>query len=1173
MSSSSATCDREIREDRGAAVPGFPKPADVVAEDAQLRAAVPLDSVGAAFRDSADSLVRSVGLLMDAYARRPALGRRATHTVIDPASGRTTLEALPRFDTITYAELWERAGAVAAEWTRDAAHTVGAGDFVAVYGFVGLEYTVLDLACLRSGAVSVPLPSSAPVARLRSIVDEVGPRILAVGVEVLDSAVELVLSSTSRPRLVVFDHHPEVDDQRERFEAARRRLAEAGCTGIDALTAVTERGRTLPPAAPVRRPTAADAETMRLLVYTSGSTGEPKGAIYTERMLRRLWMGSIPADDGLPWITVQYLPLSHVAGRTALFHTLGHGGTAYFTAKSDVSTLFDDIRLVRPTQLMLVPRICDTLHREHRNEPPRQEGELAGEPRLGGRVLRVMCGSAPLSPELARFMESYLGRTVHDSYGSTEAGVVLFDSLVQRPAVSEYKLVDVPESGYRTGDLPHPRGELLIKSEFVTPGYHGRPETTAEVFDEDGFYRTGDIMREIGPDRLVYVGRRNDMLKLAQGEFVAVSRLEGILATAPLVRQVYVYGNGERAHLLAVIVPTEEAMARAEGDELKRALGESLQRVARQAELERYEIPRDFLVETEPFDTGNGLLSELRKNVRPRLRERYGDRLERLYEQTSTGRPDELRALREAGADQPVLAAIRRAAGAFLGLSVADPGPAARFTDLGIDSLSALAFAELLRDVFGVEVPVGMLLGPGCSLRAIAEHIEAVREFGEARPSAATVHGAGGEVVRAVDLTPDRFIDAATLNAARSPATAVRPTATGTVLLTGANGYLGRFVCLDLLERLADTGGRLVCVVRGRDDAEARRRLDAAFDGGGGELPRRYRELATHRLDVLAGDIGRERLGLDAGTWRRLTEDVDRVFHLAALVNHVLPYDRLFGPNVVGTAELIKLALTGRIKPFTYLSSVGVAAGVEPARLDESADIREASPERRLSDAYATGYATSKWAGEVLLRGTHELCGLPVTVLRSDMILAHPRHAGQLNVTDVFTRLMLSLVATGIAPASFYRRDVGAQRPRAHYDGLPVDFVARVVDILGAHDGDGFRTYNVVNPHDDGISLDTFVDWLVAAGHGIDRVDDHGVWFTRFEAALRALPKTRRRHSVLPLLHVFRQPAEPVAGSTLPAGRFARAVRAAGIGESEIPHLSAGLIDKYAADLRRLGLI
>ncbi|OPC77647.1 oxidoreductase [Embleya scabrispora] len=1144
----------------------------MVARDPQLRAAVPVDSVGAAFRDSADSLVRSVALLMDAYARRPALGRRATRTVIDPESGRTTLELLPRFDTISYAELWERAGAVAAEWTRDGGCPVGAGDFVALYGFVGVDYTVLDLACLRSGAVSVPLPSSAAVARLRPIVDEVGPRVLAAGVEVLDSAVELVLSSRSKPRLVVFDHHPEVDDQRERFEAARKRLAEAGLPGIDALTVVTERGRTLPPAAYSNSDS--DSDTMRLLVYTSGSTGEPKGAIYTERMLRRLWLGSIPADDGLPWITVHYLPLSHVAGRTALFHTLGHGGTAYFTAKSDVSTLFDDIRLVRPTQLMLVPRICDTLYREYRREPPRRAGQSAPEPRLGGRVLRVMCGSAPLSPELARFMESYLGRTVHDSYGSTEAGVVLFDSRVQRPAVREYKLVDVPESGYHTTDAPHPRGELLLGSEFVTPGYHGRPEATAEVFDEDGFYRTGDIMEQTGLDRLVYVGRRNDVLKLAQGEFVALSRLESVFATAALVRQVYVYGNGERAHLLAVLVPTEEAMARAEGDELKRALGESLHRVARQAQLEPYEVPRDFLVETEPFDTGNGLLSELRKNVRPRLKERYGDRLERLYERTSSGRPDELRALREGGADQPVLATVRRAAGAFLGLSVADLGPATSFTDLGIDSLSAPAFAELLGDVFGVEVPVGMLLGPACSLRAIAEHIEAVREFDEVRPSATTVHGAGGEVVRAADLTPDRFIDAATLKAARSLAASVRPAATGTVLLTGANGYLGRFVCLDLLERLAGTGGRLVCVVRGRDDAEARRRLDAAFDDGGdGELPRRYRDLATGRLDVLAGDIGRERLGLDAGTWRRLTEDVDRVLHLAALVNHVLPYDQLFGPNVAGTAELIKLALTGRIKPFTYLSSVGVAAGAEPARLDESADIRAASPERRLSDAYATGYATSKWAGEVLLRETHELCGLPVTVLRSDMILAHPRHAGQLNVTDVFTRLMLSLVATGIAPTSFYRRDAGAPRPRAHYDGLPVDFVARVVDTLGARDGDGFRTFNVVNPHDDGISLDTFVDRLVAAGHAIDRVDDHGVWFTRFEAALRALPEKRRRHSVLPLLHAFRQPAEPVAGSRLPAGRFARAVRAAGIGESEIPHLSAGLIDKYTADLRRLGLI
>src|SRR5437660_1002083 len=122
----------------------------------------------------------------------------------------------------------------------------------------------------------------------------------------------------------------------------------------------------------------------------------------------------------------------------------------------------------------------------------------------------------------------------------------------------------------------------------------------------------------------------------------------------------------------------------------------------------------------------------------------------------------------------------------------------------------------------------------------------------------------------------------------------------------------------------------------------------------------------------------------------------------------------------------------------------------------------------------AAGDAPSKWAGEVLLREAHDLCGVPVAVFRSDMILAHSRFSGQLNVPDMFTRLILSVVATGLAPRSFYQLDASGNPQRAHYDGLPADFTAEAITALGASIGDGYRTYNVLNTHDDGLPLDTF---------------------------------------------------------------------------------------------------
>jgi len=116
---------------------------------------------------------------------------------------------------------------------------------------------------------------------------------------------------------------------------------------------------------------------------------------------------------------------------------------------------------------------------------------------FGGRVSAVMVGSAPLSEELGEFIESCFELNLTDGYGSTEAGMVFRDGIVQRPPVIDYKLVDVPELGYFSTDKPHPRGELLLKTDGMFLGYYKRPEVTAGVFDADGFYMTGDIVAEL----------------------------------------------------------------------------------------------------------------------------------------------------------------------------------------------------------------------------------------------------------------------------------------------------------------------------------------------------------------------------------------------------------------------------------------------------------------------------------------------------------------------------------------------------------------------------------------------------------------------------------------------------------------------------------------------------
>ncbi len=1156
--------------------------AQLLAEDQQYIDTLPRESVSTAKLQPGLRLAQVVQTVMEGYADRPALGQRVRELVTDPASRRKTLRVMPRYETMTFGELWARASAIAAEWHNDADYPVNRGDFMAILGFASPDYAATLLSSIYLGAVIVPLQTTAPASQHAEIIAETEPRVLAAGIEYLDSAVAAVLAGTVPQRLMVFDYDPRDDDQREKFEAACQRLADANCPiMVDTIGTVIERGRSLP-AAPLNVPGDDDPDPLTWLFYTSGTTGTPKGAMMTEQTIRNTWLYA----TAKPSITLSFMPMSHLVGYGYMFLPLANGGMSYCAPKSDLSTLFEDLALVRPTMVSMVPRVCEMLYQHFLSVVDRRVGrgeneataqdEVKLEMRdklLGGRLLSVGCGSAVLSPEIHDFMESMLSIHMAIGYSSTEmaTATVLVDWKIQRPPTIDYKLADVPELGYFNTDKPYPRGELLIKIGKFMAGYYKRPDLTAEKFDKDGFYRTGDVMAEIEPDHLVYVDRCNNVLKLSQGEFVATARLEAFYTQSPAIRQIYVYGSSDRAFLLAVVVPSTELVAQLTSggeaaDRVKSTIRRSLQQVAEKHSLNSYEIPREFIVETEPFSQENGLLTGVGKFSRPNFKARFGERLEQTYAQIAQDQLTELRSLRITGADRPVLETVTRAIQATLGVSAADIQPDAKFGELGGDSLSALSYSILLEEIFGVEVPVGVIINPAGDVRLIADYIEAQRGSGTKRPSFATVHAADSTKVYANELKLGKFIDAEIL--AIAP-TLPRPAETiQTVLLTGATGFLGRIQMLTWLERLAETGGKLILIARGANAAQARQRVESALDTDP-ELMKHFRALAENRLEVLPGDLGLPNLGLNEETWSRLAQSVDLIVHPAAHVNHLLPYNQLFTANVAGTAELIRLALTTRLKHFHYVSTLGVNKYTDRF-VEEDSDIRSAIPSCEIDEGYANGYGISKWASEVLLREAHDLCGLPVNVFRPGMILADLRHPGQLNVPDMFTRLLFSLATTGVAPATFYAQNLSGGRPHANYEGLSVDFVANAITAIGLRNSDGFHSYNLSSPYDDGISLDSFVDWLIDAGCKIERISDYDEWLSRFETAMHALPENQRQHSMLTILGPYRQTQTPTVGGFIPVKRFCSASEAAGY---PIPHLSAGLIKKYVADLRHLKLL
>ena len=569
----------------------------------------------------------------------------------------------------------------------------------------------------------------------------------------------------------------------------------------------------------------------------------------------------------------------------------------------------------------------------------------------------------------------------------------------------------------------------------------------------------------------------------------------------------------------------------------------------------------------------NGLLTGIRKLAWPRLKERYGAELEQLYVDLSDGQAGELRALRQSGADRPVLETVSRAASALLGAAASDVQADAQFTDLGGDSLSALTFANLLHEIFDVDVPVGVIVSPASDLAAIAAYVEAQRAGGAKRPTYDAVHGRDATEVHASDLTLDKFLDSE-IPARRSVVARPEPprsapycspaqpdSSAATWPWSGWSGWTWSTARSSAWSAPRTTLLRAPGWTR-RSTAETR------------SCWRTTVQLAAEHLEVFAGDKGEANLGLDDATWQRLADTVDLIVDPAALVNHVLPYSQLFGPNVLGTAELIRIALTTKIKPFVYVSTMAVGAGINPADNTEDADVRVVSATRKVDDSYANGYGNSKWGGEVLLREANEQFGLPVSVFRCDMILADTTYAGQLNLPDMFTRMMLSLVATGVAPQSFYELDAEGNRQRAHYDGLPVEFIAEAISTLGVHVQSGFETYHVMNPVRRRHRHGRVRRLAVEAGYPIRRVDGYADWLARFETTLRALPEKQRNASLLPLLHNYQSPDHPINGSIAPTDRFRAAVQDAKIGpDKDIPHISAPVIVKYITDLELLGLL
>jgi long-chain acyl-CoA synthetase len=332
--------------------------------------------------------------------------------------------------------------------------------------------------------------------------------------------------------------------------------------------------------------------------YTSGTTGNPKGVVLTHANAVAATASGRALSDTTPQdVLISYLPLAHIYERVTEHSALSAGAAiGYF--RGDILGLVDDMKLLRPTAFISVPRLYNRFGAAIRTaalEAPGLRGALArtaintklenmklptGQasnkhwlwdriftPRLTAnfglqRARGMISGSAPIDPSLHQLLRAAFGNEFVQGYGLTETyaiGLAQFENDFSTGncgglcGATEACVRSVPDMDYLATDKPHPRGELLIRSTTLFREYYRNPEETAKSIDADGWFATGDIAEIDELGRFKIVDRRKNVLKLAQGEYISPERIENVyLANSSVLAQAYVHGDSTQPYVVAI---------------------------------------------------------------------------------------------------------------------------------------------------------------------------------------------------------------------------------------------------------------------------------------------------------------------------------------------------------------------------------------------------------------------------------------------------------------------------------------------------------------------------------------------------------------------------------------------------------------------------------------------
>jgi long-chain acyl-CoA synthetase len=544
------------------------------------------------------------------------------------------------------------------------AHGLDRGDRAAILSENRPEWALADYACLTSGVVDVPIYATLTPGQIAYILKDSGARLVFVSDnEQLEKIEQIRGELEALEHVVVFD--PPASPPKGVI--AWDDFLEIGARQANALSREEFRSQA----------EGADPEDTATILYTSGTTGDPKGVMLSHDNLHSNVRASaqlLPVDESD--LTLSFLPLSHVFQRMVDYLLFSRGCTIAY-ARS-IETVSDDLKAIRPTIVVSVPRLYEKVYAKV-TEASGAKGALVGWARrvgarwadarlegrepdaltklqysvaralvfkklsegVGGRLRYFVSGGAPLSPDINRFFFS-AGIMILEGYGLTETSPV---TNVNTPN-------DFP-ANFRIGTVGRPvpgtevriaeDGEILIRGPQVMKGYFNRPEETREAITEDGWFHTGDV-GEIDEDGFLRItDRKKDLIVTAGGKNVAPQPIESLLKKNRFMDQPVLVGD-RRKFISLLLVPdfqNLEAWARENGigfsDRRELLSAPGVQKLLEEevqtelSHLARFEMPKKLVLLDEEFTIEDGSLTPTQKVKRRVVEKRFDDVIDALY--------------------------------------------------------------------------------------------------------------------------------------------------------------------------------------------------------------------------------------------------------------------------------------------------------------------------------------------------------------------------------------------------------------------------------------------------------------------------------------------------------------------------------------------------------------